>query len=49
MKRTEVVQLGTCENHFDDFGRLSDQYLQFAVSYEQIGKKSTVTLLNDIF
>ncbi|XP_063692344.1 uncharacterized protein LOC134824375 [Bolinopsis microptera] len=36
VRRTEAVQLGVCEPHFDDFGRISDQYLQFEVSYTQI-------------
>ncbi|KAL5272668.1 hypothetical protein ACHWQZ_G000752 [Mnemiopsis leidyi] len=36
VRRREQVQLGLCEPHFDDFGRISDQYLQFEVSYAQI-------------
>ena len=36
VRRREMVQLGVCEPHFDDFGRISDQYLQFEVSYTQI-------------
>ena len=42
VKRTETVQLGTCQPHFDDFGRLSDQYLQFAVSYTQISEFTVI-------
>ena len=36
VRRREMVQLGVCEPHFDDFGRISDQYLQFEVSYTQL-------------
>jgi len=41
VRRTETVQLGVCEPHFDDYGRISDQYLQFEVSYTQIRISST--------
>lgn len=41
VRRTEAVQLGLCEPHFDDFGRISDQYLQFEVSYTQIRVTTT--------
>ena len=38
---TALVQMGACEPAFDSAGRISDQYLQFEVAYDQITISTT--------